>query len=246
MAEHHEGLLDLDRVLTDVGGPAAENSPGSIGSAARYAPQRISSTLSPIHSHGLVSAGSGMASRSWAAGRASARAGQRLGQGSGQCHIGRLGRRPVHHRDAHAHKHPRWGSPENSSMQPAGTSEAGATGDWSPSQPASMSSAIAKTQRHTRCERSSALPPPKVFRLVEGVGFSPIRDPGCLASTRWRQPTLLTPSLHPGAAPHASRSIAPPIDSGNDWLDGSAEWADVGTSLAVHRPGAQGPRAVLS
>jgi hypothetical protein len=42
------------------------------------------------------------------------------------------------------------------------------------------------------------------------------RHPGCMASRRWLSPQ----SLQPGAAAHAPRSIAPPIDSGNGHPDG--------------------------
>jgi hypothetical protein len=78
-------------------------------------------------------------------------------------------------RDAPRYRHPRVGSPENSSVQPGGRSEAGATGDLSPSQPARVISANAKAHRHTRREWPPALMPPNLLRLVEGAGFRPIR-----------------------------------------------------------------------
>jgi hypothetical protein len=106
--------------------------------------------------------------------------------------------------DAPRYRHPRVGRPENSSMQPGGGSEAGATGDWSPPQPVRVISANAKTQRHTRGERAPELMPAKVLRLVEGAGFRPIR-------CRSKRSACATPAVWRARAGSArSRSIRAP------------------------------------
>jgi hypothetical protein len=54
-----------------------------------------------------------------------------------------------------------------------------------------------------------------------------VRHAGCLASRRWLSPQ----SLRPGAAPHAPRSIAPPIDSGNGHPDGPEMGTNMGEAF---------------
>ena len=66
-----------------------------------------------------------------------------------------------------------------------------------------------------------------------------VRHPGCLATRRWLGPQ----SLHPGAAPHAPRSIAPPIDSGNVirmGRDGDRHGGKPSNAHVVHRRGGPG------